>query len=104
MILIINNYIKLLNIKVIFYLQFESIIPPEIIEVLLLISYSIYNQNNHSHLNVHCMPIGIRYCGITIKPGHEIFYHTYLFNRGPKNVIKHIFVLLVVLQILIQID
>ena len=85
---IINN-IKSLNIKVIFYLQFEPIIPPEIIELLLPISYSIYNQNNHySHQNVHCMPIGIRDCGITIKPGHENFYHTYLFNQGLKNVIK----------------
>ena len=86
--LIINN-INLLNIKVIFYIQFEPFLPSEIINLLLPISYSIYVQNNnYSHPNVHYMPIGIRDCGITIKPGHDNFYHNYLFNEGLKTVIK----------------
>lgn len=81
--------INSLNIKVIFYIQFEPFLPSEIINLLLPISYSIYVQNNnYSHPNVHCMLIGIRDCGITIKPGHDGFYHTYLFNEGLKTVIK----------------
>ena len=91
----IINSIKSLNIKVIFYLQFEPILPPQIIDLLLPISYSIYNQNNHySHPNVHCMPIGIRYCCITVAPQHENFYHTYLFNQGLKTVVKNHFCLI----------
>lgn len=32
--------------------------------------------------------IGIRDCGITIKPGHLNFYHSYLFNEGLNNETK----------------
>jgi len=85
---IINN-IKLLNIKLIFYIQFEPYLPSEVFDVLLPISYRIYAQNNnYSHPNVHYIPIGIRDCGNTVKPQHENFYHSYLLNEGLKNVNK----------------
>ena len=85
----IVNTIKSLNIKLIFYLQFEPFVPYDIINLLLPLAYHIYsNNNNFSHPLVHCMPIGIRDCGITVKPQHENFYHTYLFNEGLKNVSK----------------
>ena len=85
----IINTIKSFNIKLIFYLQFEPFVPHDIINVLLPMAYHIYsNNNNFSHPIVHCMPIGIRDCGITVKPQHENFYHTYLFNEGLKTVSK----------------
>jgi hypothetical protein len=85
---IINN-IKLLNIKLIFYIQAEPYLPSEIFDVLLPISYRIYAQNNnYSHPNVHYMPIGIRDCGNVTKEIHPNFYHSYLLNEGLKNVNK----------------
>jgi hypothetical protein len=85
----IINAIKSLNIKLIFYLQFEPFVPHNIINLILPFAYHIYsNNNNFSHPLVHCMPIGIRDCGITVKPQHENFYHTYLFNEGLKTVSK----------------
>lgn len=85
----IFHAIKNLNIKVTFYLMDEPNVKEEFIEFLLPISYRIYcNNNNYSHPLVHCMPIGIRDCGITIKPGHLNFYHSYLFNEGLKDVKK----------------
>lgn len=92
---IIMNHIKSLNIKINFYLQFEPFVPPEIIHLLLPFSYHIYcNNNNFSHPNVHYMPIGIRDCGITIRPGHENFFHSYLFNQGLKDINKQYLCLL----------
>ena len=85
----IVNTIKILNIKVYIYILIEPCLPSKIIDFLLPISYAIYNQNNcYSHPNVHCLPIGIRDCGLTVKPFHDTFYHTYLFNQGLKTVIK----------------
>jgi hypothetical protein len=86
---IVNN-INLLNIKINFYLQDEPFVPENIINYLLPFSYKIYcTNNNYLHPNVHCMPIGIRDCGITVKPMHDNFYHAYLLNEGLKNVSKN---------------
>jgi len=85
----IINSIKLLNIKLIIYIQYEPFVPHDIINILLPLSYHIYSQNNnYSHPLVHCMPIGIRDCGILAKAMHDNFYHSYLFNEGLKNVSK----------------
>jgi hypothetical protein len=85
----IINSIKSLNIKLIFYLQYEPFIPHDIINILLPFAYHIYcNNNNFSHPLVHCMPIGIRDCGIIAKKMHNNFYHSYLFNEGLKTVFK----------------
>jgi len=81
--------IKSLNIKLIFYLQDEPFIPHNIINIILPFAYHIYsNNNNFSHPLVHCMPIGIRDCGIIAKTMHNNFYHNYLFNEGLKTVSK----------------
>lgn len=81
--------IKSLNVKLNFYLQFEPFVPHDIINLLLPQAYHIYsNNNNYSHEQVHCMPIGIRDCGVTVRPQHANFYHTYLFNEGLKKVSK----------------
>jgi len=86
---IIYNNIKLLNIKLTFYLMFEPYVNHNIIELLLPISYNIFaNNNNYSHPKVHCMPIGIRDCGIITKSMHDNFHHSYLYNEGLKNVSK----------------
>lgn len=89
---ILNNIIdsiKLLNIKLIIYIQHEPIVPHDIINIFLPLSYRIYAQNNnYSHPLVHCMPIGIRDCGILAKSMHDNFYHSYLFNEGLKTVSK----------------
>jgi hypothetical protein len=85
----IINTIKSLNIKLIFYLQYEPFVSQDIINKLLPLSYHIYCQNNnYSHPLVHCMPIGIRDCGTIAKSMHDNFYHSYLFNEGIKNVSK----------------
>jgi hypothetical protein len=85
----IHNKIKEKNIKLNFYLMTEPNVNPQIIELLLPISYKIYCQNNnYSHPNVYYMPIGIRDCYLTIKPQHKDFYHIYLFNEGLKKVEK----------------
>lgn len=85
----IVNTIKLLNIKLIFYLMYEPFIPYGIINIFLPLSYHIYcNNNNYSHQLVHCMPIGIRDCGTVVKIIHDNFYHSYLFNEGLKTVSK----------------
>ncbi len=86
---LIFNKLKDLNIKLYFFFQFEPFLPHDIINLFLPISYHIFsNNNNFSHSNVHVFPIGIRDCGITIRPGHENFFHTYLFNQGLKSVNK----------------
>jgi hypothetical protein len=85
----IVDAIKSLNIKLIFYLMYEPFVKCDIINKLLPISYHIYCQNNnYSHPLVHCMPIGIRDCGLIAKLIHDNFYHSYLFNEGLKNVSK----------------
>lgn len=79
----IYNKIKSMNIKLNFYLMTEPNVNPGIINSFLEISYKIYCLNNNFlHPNVHYMPIGIRDYGITIKPQHQDFYHSYLFNEG----------------------
>jgi hypothetical protein len=81
--------IKSLNIKLIFYLQYEAFVSHDIINILLPLAYHIYsNNNNFSHPLVHCMPIGIRDCGSIAKTMHNNFYHSYLFNESLKNVSK----------------
>jgi len=85
----IFSKIKDMNIKVNFYLLAEPNVSEEIIEFLLPISHKIYClNNNYSHPNVYCIPIGIRDCGVTVRPQHQNFYHYYLFNEGLKNVKK----------------
>lgn len=85
----VYNQIKNMNIKINFYLMDEPNVSNEVIELLLPISYNIYcNNTTYSHPNVHTMPIGIRDCGLTIKPCHNNFYHSYLFNEGLKDVKK----------------
>ena len=85
----IVNAIKSLNIKLIFYLQYEPNVPNDIINLLLPLSYHIYSQNNNfSHQLVHCMPIGIRDCGTIAKSMHDNFDHSYLFNEGLKTISK----------------
>jgi hypothetical protein len=85
----IYNKIKEKNIKLNFYLMGEPNINPEIIELFIPLSYKIFCQNNnYSHSNVYFMPIGIRDCFLTVKPQHNNFYHTYLFNEGLKKVEK----------------
>jgi hypothetical protein len=86
---IILDTIKSLNIKLIFYLMYEPFVSCDIINKILPLSYHIYCQNNnYSHPLVHCMPIGIRDCGLVAKLMHDNFYHSYLFNEGLKNVSK----------------
>ena len=69
--------------------MFEPFVPEYIINEILPLAYHIYCQNNnYSHPLVHCMPIGIRDCGTVVKPIHDYFYHSYLFNEGLKNVCK----------------
>jgi len=85
----IVDAIKSLNIKLIFYLMCEPVVSCDIINKILPLSYHIYCQNNnYSHPLVHCMPIGIRDCGLVAKLIHDKFYHSYLFNEGLKNVSK----------------
>lgn len=85
----IYNKIKEKKIKLILYLMTEPHVHPQIIELLLPISYKIYCLNNiYSHPNVYYIPIGIRDCYITVKPEHESFYHVFLFNEGLKKVEK----------------
>lgn len=85
----IINAIKSLNIKLIFYLQYEPFVSHDIINILLPLAYHIYsNNNNFSHPLVHCMPIGIRDCGSIAKTMHNNFYHSYLFNESLKNISK----------------
>jgi hypothetical protein len=86
---IIVDAIKSLNIKLIFYLMYEPFVSCDIINKILPLSYHIYCQNNnYSHPLVHCMPIGIRDCGLVAKSIHDNFYHSYLFNEGLKTVSK----------------
>lgn len=82
------------NIKVNFYLMYEPIISPEIINLLLPVSINLFINNNiYQHPQIHGMPIGIRDCE-KVVPNHKGFSHDYLFNEGLKSVNKEILCLM----------
>lgn len=83
--IVLNHLCFLLQnaeIKVYFYLMFEPVIPPKIINMLFPYSLGFYINNNiYDHPLIHCMPIGIRDCE-TVVPNHKGFSHEYLYNEG----------------------
>jgi hypothetical protein len=87
----LNEMVNILqenNTKVYFYLMYEPIVPENIINLLLPVSFGLYINNNvYNHPLVHCMPIGIRDCE-KVVPNHKGFSHDYLHNEGSKIVNK----------------
>lgn len=88
------NILKEKEIKINFYLMYEPIIPKNIIDLLLPVSIKMFLNNNiYEHPQIHCMPIGIRDCGL-IVPMHNGFSHQYMYSEGLKNVEKDILCLM----------
>jgi hypothetical protein len=82
------DILKRKNIKVIFYLMYEPIVPFHILELLLPVSRHLFLNNNiYDHPQVHTMPIGIRDCE-KVVPNHKGFSHDFLYNEGLKTVSK----------------
>jgi len=83
------------NVKVYFYLMYEPIVPPDIIEFLSPVSLGFFINNNvYDYPNIHSMPIGIRDCE-KVFPIHQGFSHDYLYNEGLKTVEKEYLCLMV---------
>ena len=75
------------NVKLIFYLLEEPVIPFEYVSQLLPVAIRIFVQNNMYDIpNVHILPIGIRDCG-TIVAMHSRFNQKYLLEYG-NNVLE----------------
>lgn len=70
------------NVRVVFYIMEEPLVPWAYIERLLPVTIRVFVQNNeYDHPKVGIMPIGIRDCG-TVVAMHSRFSHSYLYEKG----------------------